>query len=52
MEQSPIEVLEQIFSHVLEPKVFVSEVLVPEQCMIIYIGDKAYHVTIEEVSNA
>lgn len=30
--------------------VAVSEVLVPEQCMIVYIGYKAYHVTIEEIT--
>lgn len=28
----------------------VAEVLVPEQCMIVYINGKAYHVTIEEIT--
>lgn len=28
----------------------VDEVLVPEQCMIVYIDGKPYHVTIEEMS--
>ena len=42
---TPIEALVEAL---VVGNITVSFVLVPEQCAMIHIGDKAYHVTIEE----
>lgn len=49
-EKTPIEVLADSCEHGME--VDIQEVLVPEQCMMATIGDKVYHVTVEEMEEA
>ena len=48
MEQTPIELIAGILDQYLtcEETGTVEEILVPEQCALIYIGEVAYQVTI------
>lgn len=48
IEVLPITPIELLMAG-LPREVIVETVLVPEQCARIYIGDKPYHVTIEEI---
>lgn len=47
---TPVETLaDALRAQQSQMPVLISDVLVPEQCMLIYIDGKPYHVTVESV---
>jgi hypothetical protein len=49
MERTPIELLDDVLMKSSPLNIVVNRVLVPEQCMSVFIGDKEYHITMEFV---
>lgn len=47
--ETAIEILALLLAESKNDDIVVSDVLVPEQCMTIYMNGKVYHVTIEEI---
>lgn len=46
---TPIELITEALE--LSEDISVDEVLIPEQCLLIYANGKSYHVTIQEMTN-
>lgn len=51
-ETTPIEVIESalLYCPDLSLTVTIDTVLVPEQCMSVFISGKQYHITVEEIT--